>query len=133
MDVTSVDNTSLNSLASKHTKEFTLERNPMGVISVDNTSLKFPTLKNTREFTPERNLMGVISVDNTSLKCPTLKDIDKFTQGSNPFIVMSVEKLLVNHIEIHKVVYIGFKCGNRFTASSSRTRHEHTNTKDTSD
>ena len=105
----------------------------MGVISVDNTSLKWRPLKHTKKFTLERNPMGVITVDNTSLKCPTLKDIDKFTQGSNPFIVMSVEKLLVNHIEIHKVVYIGFKCGNRFTASSSRTRHEHTNTKDTSD
>ena len=45
----------------------------MDVISVVNISLKCPILKATREFTPERNPMGVISVDKTSLGCHTSK------------------------------------------------------------
>ena len=55
MNVISVDNIFLNWQTSKHTREFTPERNPMDVTSVDNTFLQGRTLKNTREFIVERN------------------------------------------------------------------------------
>ena len=68
----------------------------MAVTSAENTSLKSPILKATREFTLERNSMGVIIVENTSLKCPALKHTRKFTLMIKHLILMCVEKLLDN-------------------------------------
>ena len=92
MDVISVENTSLKCPTSKHIREFTLERNPMGVISVDNTSLKCQALKHIREFILERNLMDVISVDNTSLTSPVVTNTREFILERNH---ISVEIVLL--------------------------------------
>ena len=82
----------------------------MDVTSVDNTSLDWPTLKPTREFTPERNLMDVTSVDNTSLDWPTLKATREFTlerkQISCPIHSSSIGFHTHSHINTRGSVFI---------------------------
>ena len=79
----------------------------MDVISVINTFLLWLTLKDTREFTLERNPMGVISVDNSSLECPALKDTREFTLEIKPFHCDVCGKAFVqsNDLDVHKVIH----------------------------